>query len=149
MLELPEYPEGDPPTSRSSKVLIHPALPQLAPLLAALGKSYELGSEDQFEVGSVSAAIFGWAQALIGASSNWSADKGLDSAQARALIAQTFISAGTMVAKSDEPVALLLASLATPGGITEAGLKHLQSTAAIEAWNGAADAALGKLEKRR
>ena len=40
-------------------------------------------------------------------------------------------------------------SLATPGGITEAGLTHLESTAAIEAWNGAADAALGKLEKRR
>ncbi|MCJ8307709.1 MAG: NAD(P)-binding domain-containing protein [Rhizobiaceae bacterium] len=132
-----------------SATLVYPALPQLAPLLAALGKSYELKSEDHFEVGSVSAAIFGWAQALIGASSDWSSDKGMDRAQARALIAQTFISAGTMVAKTDEPVSQLLDSLATPGGITEAGLKHLENTAAIEAWNGAADAALGKLEKRR
>lgn len=130
-----------------SATLIYPGLAQLTPLLDAIGKSFVLDSEDQFEVGSVSAAIFGWAQALIQASSAWSAQRGMDEDQARALLAQTFVSAGATVAGSELPVSKLLDNLATPGGITETGLNHLDDAGAIEAWNGASNAALAKLEK--
>ena len=131
-----------------SATLVYPALPELDPFLGAIGKSFALESEDQFEVGSVSAAVFGWAQALIKSSTDWSAQRGFDEHQARLLLAQTFISAGTTVAQTDLPVAQILDNLATPDGITEAGLNHLQNAGAMEAWDAANSVALNKLEGR-
>ena len=131
-----------------SATLIYPPRPDLEPFFEAIGKTCALENEEQFEVGSVSAAVFGWAQALIKASSEWSAHKGLHEDLAKALLAQTFISAGTTVAASDLSMTKLLENLATPGGITEAGLNHLQISGAFDAWDGANDAALAKLEKQ-
>lgn len=130
-----------------SATLIYPSMPRMEPFFGAIGKTYALENEDQFEVGSVSAAVFGWAQALIKASSDWSTQKGMPEDQSKALMAQTFISAGTTVAASDLSMTTLLENLATPGGITEAGLNHLNNTGALGAWDGASDAALARLEQ--
>ena len=130
-----------------SATLVFPEMPQLQPFFSALGKSYVLDDEDQFEVGTVSAAIFGWAQALIMNSNDWAAKNGMNADQARQLLAQTFISAGTIIAEKDQPVAEILKSLATPGGITEAGLQHLENTQTIRAWEEASEIVLKKLGK--
>ncbi|MEO0910583.1 MAG: pyrroline-5-carboxylate reductase dimerization domain-containing protein, partial [Pseudomonadota bacterium] len=130
-----------------SATLVFPETPQLETFFSALGKSYVLDDEDQFEVGTVSAAIFGWAQALIMNSNDWAAKNGMNADQARQLLAQTFISAGTIIAEKDQPVAEILKSLATPGGITEAGLQHLENTQAIKAWEEASEIVLKKLVK--
>ncbi len=130
-----------------SATLVFPEKPQLATFFSALGKSYVLDDEDQFEVGTVSAAIFGWAQALIMNSNDWAATNGMNADQARQLLAQTFISAGTIIAEKDQPVAEILKSLTTPGGITEAGLQHLENTQAIQAWEEASEIVLKKLGK--
>ena len=39
----------------------------------------------------------------------------------------------------------ILASLCTPGGITEAGLRHIEAEGVPEAWAGACDLVLRKL----
>jgi len=52
-----------------------------------------------------------------------------------------------MVAASDEPMDHLLEHLATPGGITELGLKHLERHEVGEAWSGACDAVVDRLTK--
>lgn len=131
----------------ASPTLVYPLRPEIEPYLNAIGSIIELETEDQFEVGTVSAAIYGWAQALVRESSDWSVANGLSEAAARKLVAQTFVASGRMIAESDEPMDAILESLCTPGGITEAGLVHLQDQRAIDAWRQSCDVVLERLRK--
>ena len=49
----------------------------------------------------------------------------MDPAAARELTARTFVAAGRMISEQDAPIDELIRTLATPGGITEAGLNTL------------------------
>ncbi|MBY8977144.1 NAD(P)-binding domain-containing protein [Rhodobacteraceae bacterium NNCM2] len=132
----------------ASPTAVYPMLRELAPLLEALGTAIPLTSEDQFEVATVSAAIYGWAQALIRRGAEWSAEHGLEPEIARQLMARTFVAAGRIQSEQDAPMEDILASLCTPGGITEAGLKHLTDHGVPEAWEGACDLVLCRLTSR-
>lgn len=132
----------------ASATLVYPATSPVQTMLSTLGPCFGLDDEVQFEVGTVSAAIYGWAQALMMASSEWAAAHGMDADQARALLAQTFVSAGITVAETDLPMRQILANLATPGGITEAGLQHLDSAGALQAWDAASEIVLHKLQDK-
>jgi pyrroline-5-carboxylate reductase len=44
-----------------------------------------------------------------------------------------------------EPLSAMLEELATPGGITELGLRDLESARALEAWPAAAEKVLARL----
>ncbi|QIE45246.1 NAD(P)-binding domain-containing protein [Pseudohalocynthiibacter aestuariivivens] len=129
----------------ASPTLVYPRTEAALPFLDALGSAIELDSEDQFEAATVSAAIYGWAQQLIIAGADWSAAQGLNPQTARELAARTFVAAGRMQAEQDAPMHDILASLCTPGGITAAGLDHLESNAVPEAWRSACDLVLGRL----
>ncbi|MDR9394291.1 MAG: pyrroline-5-carboxylate reductase dimerization domain-containing protein [Roseovarius sp.] len=129
----------------ASPTLIHPYREAVAPLLGGIGSLITLDSEDQFEAATVSAAIYGWAQSLIQHGAHWSADAGMDDDAARQLVARTFVAAGRMVAEQEAPMPEILAGLCTPGGITEAGLRHLDGEGVPEAWRGACDVVLNKL----
>lgn len=129
----------------SQPTLLCPPDAQALELLQRLGPAVELADEDQFEVATVSAAIYGWAQALIAAGADWSAANGLDPDTARQLVARTFVAAGRMVSEKDAPVQRLLEELVTPGGITEAGLRHLEGKAVPQAWSQACDIVLARL----
>ncbi len=129
----------------ASPTLVYPMQPALAPLLDAWGSSIALDDEAQFETATTSAAIFGWVQALIGASADWSAANGLPERQARRLQAETFRAAAIMLRESDTPVPELLDSIATPGGITEAGLSHLRGAGVEDAWREACALVLRRL----
>lgn len=129
----------------ASPTLVFPRVPQVEDFLAAIGSVIELTAEDQFDAATVSAAIYGWAQALIRSGAEWSQDHGLDEATARQLVARTFVAAGRLVAEKDTPMQDLMSSIATPGGITEAGLIHLRDAAVPEAWEGACDIVMRKL----
>ena len=132
----------------ASATLVFPEMPQVQNMLAVLGPCFVLDDESQFDVGTVSAAVYGWAQALMMASSEWAAANGMEADQARALLAQTFISAGITVAQTDLPMRQILSNLATPGGITEAGLQHLDSAGALQAWDTASEIVLHKLQDK-
>ncbi|CAD5274327.1 Pyrroline-5-carboxylate reductase [Bosea sp. 62] len=129
----------------ASPTTVYPDLSALRPLLARLGAVIPLADEAGFETATVSAAIYGWAQVLIGLGRDWSLAQGLAPETARQLAAETFVAAGRMIAERPEPVEALLTSLATPGGITECGLKVLEAGDVEASWIGACDAVLEKL----
>ncbi|WP_417719960.1 pyrroline-5-carboxylate reductase family protein [Salipiger sp.] len=129
----------------ASPTLVYPPEPRALDLLARLGAPVPLQGEAQFETATVSAAIYGWAQALIRGGADWSEAQGLDPETARQLVARTFVAAGRMIAEKDVPMDRLLADLVTPGGITEAGLKHLEAAGVPQAWDGACDVVRRKL----
>jgi pyrroline-5-carboxylate reductase len=112
-----------------------------------LGEVLVLPDEDAFSIASVSAALYGWVHALIGASVDWSVEQGLPEPLARRLQAQTFAAAAGMVLdQPDTAIGDLVAKLATPGGITQAGLDSLTASDAEGAWRAAQDAALARLK---
>ena len=126
---------------------VYPLRSAIVPYLEALGSPVPLESEEQFEAATVSAAIYGWAQALIRAGAEWSGAHGLAQETARQLVARTFVASGRMLAESDAPMSDILESLCTPGGITEAGLRHLEKARAVDAWHHACDLVLRKLRE--
>ncbi|MEM7323261.1 MAG: NAD(P)-binding domain-containing protein [Actinomycetota bacterium] len=133
----------------ASPTLVHPLEPEvratLQPFLDAIGTTIALDTEDQFEAATVSAAVYGWVQSLIKAGAEWGADNGLDPATARRLTARTFVAAGLMQADDTLPMETVLAGLRTPGGITEAGLEHLDRANVPHEWVGAHDLVLRRL----
>ncbi|RVU34951.1 hypothetical protein EOI86_19145 [Hwanghaeella grinnelliae] len=131
----------------ASPTVCYPASPDITDLIARLGSVIPLSGEADFETATVSAAVYGWVQKLIQISADWSAEQGLSREAARQLSAGIFIAAGQTVAASEEPMEDLLAHLATPGGITELGLKHLEAQMVDQAWAGACDAVLDRLTK--
>lgn len=129
----------------ASPTTVYPELVAVRPLLARLGAVIALSHEAEFETATVSAAIYGWAQMLIGLGRDWSVAHGMDPEAARRLAAETFVAAGRMIAERPEPIEDLLHSLVTPGGITECGLKLLDAKRVDASWNAACDAVLVKL----
>lgn len=130
----------------ASPTLVYPMHPAAAAFLEAIGTVIPLDHEADFDVGSVSAALYGWAQQLVIDGASWSGDAGLDPQTARQLVARTFVAAGRMMAEKEAPMEDVLASLITPGGITEAGLNHLEAKGISQAWTGACDVVLEKLQ---
>jgi len=131
----------------ASPTVYFPAVPNVAELVARLGPAIPLSEEGDFETATVSAAVYGWVQKLIQVSADWATAQGMPPDTARQLSAGMFSAAGRVVAASDKPMEDLLAQLATPGGITELGLQHLEQAEVSEAWSGACDAVRERLTK--
>lgn len=129
----------------ASPTTLHPDEPRARALLARLGPVLPVADERVFEQATISAAMYGWVFALLGESAAWLEGAGLDAAQARALATGTFAAAAAMVGAEAAPVPALLAALATPGGITEAGLDRLREGGALPAWRAAFDAAMARV----
>ncbi len=129
----------------ASPTIVYPMLPECRSFLEAIGTVIALDSEDQFEAATVSAAVYGWAQALIRTGAEWGARNGLDPAVARQLMARTFVASGRIQGEQDAPMDDILASLCTPGGITETGLCSIERNGVPDAWTDACDLVLRKL----
>ena len=129
----------------ASPTTCFPPFAEIVPLLERLGPVIPLTREADFETATVSAAVYGWALSLIGASIDWAAAKGLPPETARQLSGATFAAAGRMACEPGADVAALLAELVTPGGITERGLQVLEAHETRQGWNAASDAVLDKL----
>lgn len=127
---------------------VFPDIEAARPILNALGSVIALAREEDFEVATVSAAIYGWAQDLMRQSIEWSVAGGLERKAARQLVADTFIAAGRLIAEKDAPLDDMLRQLVTPGGITERGLQVLAERDVPTAWAAACEAVLEKLQDR-
>ncbi len=133
----------------ASPTTLHPDEPRARALLGLLGPVIAIAEEAVFDRATVSAALYGWVFALLATSEAWFAQAGLPPAEARALVAGTFAAASATAQAENGPIPDLLATLATPGGITEAGLNHLHATSVPENWRGALDSALGRIATLR
>ncbi len=129
----------------ASPTTLYPDVPAGRALIAQFGSVIALARESDFEVATVSAAVYGWAQDLIARSSRWASERDLSPEAARQLSALTFVAAGQLIAERPESMDDLLASVVTPGGITERGLKVLDEHGVGIAWEKACDAVLAKL----
>ncbi|AYD04215.1 NAD(P)-binding domain-containing protein [Neorhizobium sp. NCHU2750] len=129
----------------ASPTVFYPDIPEARGLISHLGPAIALGSEDEFEVATVNAAIYGWAQDIVRQSVIWGRDHGADEGMMRQLVARTFVAAGRMIAESPEPMERILKDLVTPGGITELGLSVLDQHGQPAAWQAACDAVLARL----
>ncbi|WP_108659576.1 pyrroline-5-carboxylate reductase family protein [Acuticoccus kandeliae] len=130
----------------ASPTVLYPDHPDAHALLAHVGPVIPLAAEAEFEVATVSAAAYGWLQAIAAGWIDWQAAAGLDPATARRLAAATLVAAGRNIEGETAPVDALLAALTTPGGITEAGLQRLQAHEIDAAWVEACEAVRAKLK---
>lgn len=129
----------------ASPTACFPAAAAAIAVLEKLGPVIPLGSEEEFEVATVSAAIYGWAQDLIRQSAEWATAQGGNAAAMRRLAALTFVAAGRLVAETDRPMQTLIGELVTPGGITELGLDVLAKEGQPQAWQAACGAVFQRL----
>jgi len=129
----------------ASPTVFFPEIDAARALLERLGPAIALSNEKDFEVATVSAALYGWAQDLIRQAAEWSASRGLEPGTARRLTALTFVAAGRLIAEKPEPMDRMLVELVTPGGITERGLEVLAAHGVPAAWQEACAAVLERL----
>ena len=132
----------------ASPTVCFPAFEPGVAMLEKLGPAIPLASEDEFELATVNAAVYGWAQALIRQSADWATARGGDAGAMRQLTALTFVAAGRLIAETDRPMEALIGELVTPGGITELGLHVLAREGQPQAWHAACGAVLQHLSGR-
>ncbi|MBB3610853.1 NAD(P)-binding domain-containing protein [Rhizobium sp. BK602] len=129
----------------ASPTIFFPDIPKARWLIEKFGPAIALRNEREFEVATVNAAIYGWAQVLVRQSAEWCAAQGADGTAMRQLVAQTFVAAGRLIAERDQPMEDLLSELVTPGGITELGLKIMEVGGQPAVWREACEAVLARL----
>jgi pyrroline-5-carboxylate reductase len=132
-----------------SPTLLYPDNPEARALFALLGRVHVLPGESHFTPASVIAAFYGWMYALLDETVNWAIQAGVPPLTARSLVLETVRGAADMaLAHPDEELAGLLDALATPGGITEHGLRVLQQGRGLSAWTEALEAVFNFTAKR-
>ena len=132
-----------------SPTALYPPNDEIETLLSRFGPVFPFSNEGHFNTASVGGAVYGWAHALILETADWFSTQGLPPETAQTLASRLFEAAGMATAERPEtPIAEVLQSLATPGGITEAGLNALKDRGADAAWRAACAAAAKKMRSR-
>ena len=130
-----------------SAIPIYPGHPSAIKALEPLGNVSPINGEEAFSAVSALGAWFGWLFALAGNTADELIAAGVDRQTARKVTADMMRAAGAMIAdRPDIDPQDTLINLATPGGITEVGLKALNDANALEPWRGAMAAAMKKLQ---
>ena len=130
----------------ASPTPVFPAGSDADPLLSLLGPVLPMPDEEALDAAVVSAALYGWLHALVAQTAAWTSARGVPPDTARALVAHTVRAAGLMAAEHpDVPLDEMVRTLATPGGITDAGLAVLRERGGLAAWIDACEAARDRL----
>lgn len=132
----------------ASPTAYFPPLEEARAVLAHLGPAIAVAREEEFEVATVSAAVFGWILDLIGQTVDWMEEKGADPEAMRVLVSHTTAAMGRLTAERPESIQALLSQLCTPGGITENGLRVLHRAGQPALWREACETVLAQLSTR-
>jgi pyrroline-5-carboxylate reductase len=131
----------------ASPTVMFPDHPRSASILGMLGRVTPLGREEEFAVATAVAVAFTFCHELVGRTADWAIANGLDPAVARMLPAAHFVAAAAaMGAEGAGSYGAVVAALATPGGLAEAGLAQLRARDFADTWRAAFDAALAQVE---
>ncbi|MHA1969649.1 MAG: pyrroline-5-carboxylate reductase dimerization domain-containing protein, partial [Candidatus Hodarchaeales archaeon] len=129
-----------------SPTLIYPDNPRANLFFSLLGQVHPLSNESYFTPASVISAFYGWIFALAQEVIDWTIQTGVPPLVAKSLILETMEGmAAISLAQNRNDLHGILRTLATPGGITELGLKVLNKKGAITNWNEALKAVFNKL----
>lgn len=133
-----------------STVVIHPDDTVVRDVLAPLGPVLAMPSETALEAGSVMYGYYAMLFGLMEEGERWAKAKGIPDRAAREIVAWCFRGAGTMrLHDIREPLPDIVASLATPGGLTECGLNSLRAEDGMAAWGRALDAQLRRVRGKK
>jgi pyrroline-5-carboxylate reductase len=130
-----------------STVLLWPDDATARAILARLGPVIGVKDEAGLDAGTVMYGYYAMLFALMAEGEKWIETQGYAPADARRIVGLAFRGAGGMRLRDSgtEPEAIL-ASLATPGGLTERGLASLNQDGAVAAWSRALDAILRRIK---
>jgi pyrroline-5-carboxylate reductase len=129
-----------------STIVVHPGDPIALGVLERLGPVLVMPSEAALEAGTVMYGYYAMLFGLMEEGERWAKAQGIPDQAARDIVAWCFRGAGTMrLHDIKESLPDIVASLATPGGLTERGLNSLRSEDGIAAWGRAMDAQLRKV----
>ena len=120
-----------------SPVLIYPHDKVVHDLFSLVGTVHALEDETLFEPAtSLVGAFYAWLFALMEEVSNWTAGQGIKTEFARQLVLETMNGACAMArSQNDLTLKQIWESLATPGGISEHGIKVINQKEALSAWS--------------
>jgi len=130
-----------------SPTTIFPAQPEVNYLLSCIGTIIEMDSEEEFEIATVNAAVYGWHFALIKELIDANVAAGLPEKAAKEIVIKTLSAAASVADGSKQSLEQRLVSLATPGGITAEGLLELEEKSAIADWTAAFNKVLQRLRR--
>lgn len=131
-----------------SAIPLYPATGTAVSALGPLGRVTPCESEDAFTSLSALGAWFGWLFALTGATAERLIDQGVQTETARRATADMMRAAGAYIAANPQRDPMdTMRNLATPGGITEAGMRTLNEADAFHPWSNAMNAALERLQE--
>jgi pyrroline-5-carboxylate reductase len=129
-----------------SPTLLYPDHPPAHALFTLLGHVHPLPDESSFTSASVISAFYGWTYALLDEVVAWTVQAGVPPETARSLVLEAVRGAADVaLAQPNESLAAILDTLATPGGITEQGLRILHQRQGLTAWSQALEALLDRL----
>lgn len=131
-----------------SAVPLFPANELAINALSPLGAVTAFDDEDAFNKTSALGAWFGWLFQLVGETTDVLAASGVDKVQARKVSADMMRAAGAFMShEPDRNPKDVLGDLATPGGITEVGLRTLQQADAFAPWHKAMTDSIRRLDE--
>ena len=129
----------------ASLTIMYPQNPEVSELLSQIGSVIPLQNEIEFDIATANAAAYGWYFALMDQIQQANIDAGLSRESAKLISVETFAAAIKVSQASNRDNSLILESLATPGGITEHGLKILKDRDALNPWSEAFYAVVRRL----
>ena len=130
--------------TRESVTPVHPATPAAAALFERLGGVLEVPDESAFEAIAAASATVAAYFGYLGTVSGWLADHGVDGADARRYVADTFAALGGELRAPGADFAALAAAHATPGGLNEQLARDLAEAGVYDAVRAGLDAVLAR-----
>lgn len=115
--------------------LIYPNDLEWHSVLSGLGRVIPCETQSDFNTAAVFGAFSGASIMFMIQMAQWFTDQGLSSQTARQLVAETIAGNAEVLGQSLGEWDQIIASVATPGGITEELVSHLQKADALTAWS--------------
>ena len=124
-----------------SPTLIYPENKRAGWLFDLLGRTHLLPNEEMFATITALGGYYAWIFALMDETIEWAAASGMPEDSARDIVAETVRgAAGMALDQKDLSLRDIWTTLATPGGISEQGLKILHRRKSLDAWREALEA---------
>ena len=127
--------------------LLFPASQEWRALLAHLGPVLVPGSQAEYDTAAVFGAMSGASFALMQALAEWFERRGIARELAHPLVAATLAGNAAVLRDAPHDWEAIIASVATPGGVTQQLLDALQQTGGLTAWDSGLDAVLERMTK--
>ncbi len=127
--------------------LLYPNDPEWRAVFNDLGRVIPCHTQRDFDVAAVFGAFSGASFVFMQRVALWFTDQGLPGDAARQLVAETTAGNAAVLEQSLQDWDQVVTSVATPGGITEELVRHLEQANALAAWPKGLDVVLERLRR--